>query len=288
MHRRLQSSFTVLAVLLPFFTNLVRAQTSATFGDVISLGTSPSDLVLDEARKRLYLINTQANRVDIYDYAGQSVIGSILVGLTPISGALSMDGTFLYVSNHDSSTLSIIDLTSSNPSAAFVSLPAKPQGVEVGADGRVLISTDGNGTAGTSNTLLIYDGRQGTSSQVQPVAFPPPAATPPSLPQLTSRPTTTFNGKLLRTPDGSYIVGVSNFTNGTTASTVVFVYETASGTVLRSRIVVGQSSTMSMSPDGSSFMAGFRLFDIATLNGKAQQSTANALFTSSSFSTTTN
>jgi DNA-binding beta-propeller fold protein YncE len=284
MHRRLQFGFIFLVLL-----GTANAQTSATFGDVISLGTQPGDIVLDQPRQRVYMINTAANRVDIWDYAAKRIAGSIAVGQSPLAGAMSMDGAYLYVTNHDAASLSVISLASSTPTASFVSLSAKPQGVEVGADGRVLISTDGSGTGGTANTLLIYDGRQGGTNQVLPVTFAPPAATPPTLPQLQQPPTTTFNGKLLRTPNGAYIVGVSNFTNNGQASTVVFVYEAVSGTVLRSRIVVGQSSTMSMSPDGATFMAGFRLFDIATLNGIAQQSTANAMFAATTaFSTTTN
>jgi YVTN family beta-propeller protein len=265
----------------------VRAQTSATFGEVISLGGTPSDIVLDESRQRLYLVNAPANRVDVWDYNAKQLLAPISVGLTPLSAAMSMDNAFLYVTNHDSSSLSVIDLNNSTPSSSSVSLPAKPQGVEVGADGRVLICTDGAGANSTVNTLLIYDGLQGTSGQVQAVAFPPAPATPPTLAQLQARPTTQFNGKLQRTPDGKYIIGVSSITNNTT--TVVYVYETASGTILRNRTVVGQSSTLSVAPDGATFMAGFTLFNVATLNAIAQQSTANAPFTmASTFATTFN
>src|ERR1700678_2543983 len=79
----------------------LRAQTSATFGQVIALGEIPSDIVLDESRQRLYLVNTTANRIDVYDYAGQSVIGSIAGGNRPLGAALSGDNAFLYVANHD-------------------------------------------------------------------------------------------------------------------------------------------------------------------------------------------
>src|SRR5262245_12063851 len=91
---------------------LARAQTSATFGEVISLGATPSDIVLDESRQRLYLVNAPGNRIDIYDYVVRDIIGSIPVGQLPLSAAMSMDNVFLYVANHDSSSLSIIDLTS--------------------------------------------------------------------------------------------------------------------------------------------------------------------------------
>jgi DNA-binding beta-propeller fold protein YncE len=266
----------------------VRAQTSATFGDVIRLGTTPSDIVLDENRKRLYLVNSAAGVVNVYDYSSQNLIGSIPVGITPLAATISMDGGFLYVSNHDSSSLTVINLgTGIGTVVTTVPLPAKPQGIEVGADGRVLICTDGAGTSSLANTLLIYDSTQALSSQVLAVPFPPAPPTPPTLQQLQARPTTQFAGKLQRTPDGKYIVGVSSITNNT--STVVYVYETASGTVLQSRIVVGQSSVLSMSPDGATFMAGFTLYDRATLNVIAQQNTANAPFAmSSSFATTYN
>ncbi|HML16941.1 MAG TPA: hypothetical protein VK419_07935 [Bryobacteraceae bacterium] len=265
----------------------VWAQTSATFGQVIPLGGTPSDIVLDESRQQLYLVNSATNQVQIYNYASQQVTGSITVGTTPLSAAMSMDNHYLYVTNHGSASLSVIDLTNPSYSATTVSLPANPQGVEVGADGRAVISTDGSGTSNASNTLLIYDQTQASQNQVLAVAFPPAAATPPSLQQLLAKPTTQFNGKLHRTPDGQYIIGVNSISNNT--STVVFVYETASGTVLRSRTMVGQSSTLSVAPDGASFMAGFTLFNTATLNAIAQQSTANAPFTmSSSFATTYN
>ena len=47
---------------------------------------------------------------------------------------------------------------------------------------------------------------------------------------------TTINGRLMRTPDGNHILGVSNITNNT--STIVYLYEPASTTVITSRIVV--------------------------------------------------
>jgi DNA-binding beta-propeller fold protein YncE len=266
------------ALILLYFARGLSAQTSATFGEVIPLGGTPSDIVLDEGRQRLYLVNSPANRVDVYDYAGKAVIGSLYVGQAPLSAAISMDSAFLYVANHDSSSLSVISLGGTGLGAiiATVPLPAKPQGVEVGADGRVLICTDGSGTASTANTLLLYDSLQAAASQVLPVPFPPPPPTPPALQPVVLRATTQFNGKLQRTPDGKYIIGVSSTTNNT--QTVVYQYETASGTVLQSRIVTGQSSTLSMSPDGASFMAGFTLFDMATLNVLGQQNTANAPF----------
>ena len=88
--------------------------TGATFGQVIGLGGTPSDIVLDELRGRLYLVNNHSNRVDIYGIPEKALVGSIAVGLTPLAGAMSMDGAFLYVTNQQSSSISVIDLGSLN------------------------------------------------------------------------------------------------------------------------------------------------------------------------------
>lgn len=278
----MQSRFAVsafsAAVLTVLCCGIGRAQTTAaTFGRIIELGGTPSDIVLDEARGRLYLVNAAANRVDVYSYLEDRMLGDIPVGRTPLAAAISMDGAMLFVTNNTSSTLSVVDLGVGIGSLQqTVSLPARPEGVEVGHDGRVVISTEGAGTNNTANTLLIYDRNQTSGQQVIPVQFPPPPPTPTGLPPLFARPTTTFRGKLQRTPDGRLIVGVSTINNNT--QTVAYVYEVDSGVILRNRTVTGQSTTLSMSPDGSRFMAGFTLFETATLQILAQESVAAAPF----------
>lgn len=259
--------------------------TSATFGEIVRLGGTPSDTVLDEARARLYLINQNANRVDVYSYADERVIFQIPVGSAPVAGAISMDGSYLYVTNSGSSSLSVIDLRIGSP-LRTVSLSAIPEGVEAGADGRVLITTQGTSTDDQINTLMIFDPAQEQSAQLTPVSFPPPPPTPsPLTPVTIGRPTTTFRGKLIRTPDGRFIVGLSTINNN--AQTVVFVYEVFSGTILRSRTVTGQSTVLSISPDGAAFMAGFTLYETESLNVLAQYTTANIPFPLSSSATVT-
>lgn len=256
------------------------AQTSGPFfGEVVSLGVTPSDQVLDEQRQRLYLVNSAANRVDIYDYAAKSLIGSIPVGTLPVSAAMDFEGNLLYVTNRDSSSLSIIDLERSGV-REVISLPARPEGVAVGADGRVLITTQGTGANNQVNTLLLYDRNQGFGQQILSLPTPQAIATPTPLPQVfAGRPAVPFPGRLLRTPDGQFIIGmVAINQTATTAQTTLFVYETASGVVLKSRIVTGQSSVLSISPDGSRFMAGSTLYDTATLAVISQMNTANLPF----------
>jgi YVTN family beta-propeller protein len=266
-------SFTLLfSVTVPLSAQVT---TAATFGMVVPLGGTPSDIVMDEARQQLYLVNSAKNRIDIFSMKSQAVTQSIGVGTAPLAAALSMDGAYLYVTNSKSSTLSVISMAGLGGPTVIqtVTLPAVPEGVAVGADGRALIGTQG------TNSLLIFDQTQVAGAQLTPVSTPPPPSTPAPLPTTTTtRPQTAFNSKLIRTPDGLFIIGLTNPGNNG-ANTYLFVYEVASGTVLRSRQVAGQSTVLSIAPDGSRFMAGYTLYDTATLNVVAQQNNANAPFT---------
>jgi DNA-binding beta-propeller fold protein YncE len=259
----------------------------ATFGDVIQLqGGTPSDIVLDELRHQLYLVSNTTSQVFVFDYTSNQVVARIAVGKTPLAGAMSMDGTFLYVTaSGPPSALYAIDL-SANRVAYSQTLPSTPQGVETGVDGRVLVAMVGTGVTNgvPQKTLQVFDPVARTLTDVSVPALTTTLAPVPA--QATGRPTTTFSGKLMRTPDGSFIVGVVTPTAG---STYIFVYEVASGVILRNRTTSGQSSVISMAPDGSRFMAGFALYDTATLAVIAQQNNANAPFTfSSAFNTTQN
>ncbi len=262
-----------------------RAQTAvgATFGDVIPLaGGTPSDVVLDQLRHVLYLINNTTSQVLIFDYTTDMIVGTIPVGKSPIAGAISMDSAWLYVTSGATPTqtasgsplLNVIDL-SQDAVVASVVLPSTPQGVEVGADGRALVSM--LGTSATTGVLAIYDQTQSASQQLQAVTVPALPSAPAPLPATTlTRPVRTFSGTLMRTPDGSNIVGVIT---PTSSSTYIFVYQVASGIVLQNRTISGSSSVLSISPDGTRFMAGMTMYDTSTLAIIAQQNNANAPFT---------
>src|SRR5436190_15201072 len=127
----------------------------ATFGTVTpALGAA--DLVLDQGRGRLYLINSNLNRVQVYSIATRSFLASISTSTQPLAGAMSPDGKFLYVTCYAQASLNVIDLDRSTV-IRRVSLQASPEGVAVGADGKALITTIGTGQGNQYNTLLIYD-----------------------------------------------------------------------------------------------------------------------------------
>src|SRR5437773_2343883 len=243
----------------------------ATFGTVTpALGAA--DLVLDQPRGRLYLINSNLSRVQVYSIAQRTFLASISTNTQPLAGAMSPDGKFLYVTCHSQASLNVIDLDRSTVTRR-VSLPANPEGVAVGVDGKALITTIGTGQGNQFNTLLVYDPNASVGAEISVVLVAPPAPATPIPPPL-GRSALATRSALLPTRDGMRIIGVNNV--GNTRS--VFVYEVASSTILRARTVNFVSNVLSISPDGSKFMAGLTLFETDTLTVIAQQNAANAPF----------
>src|SRR5437899_2950835 len=243
----------------------------ATFGTVTpALGAA--DIVLDQARGRLYLINSNLNRVQVYSIAQRTFLASITTGTQPLSGAMSPDGKFLYVTCYAQASLNVIDLDRSTV-IRRVSLQASPEGVAVGVDGKALITTIGAGQGNQRYTLLVYDPNASVGNEISEVLITPTAAAAPIAPPL-GRSALSTRSALLATNDRSLIIGVNN--SGNTRS--VFVYEVSSATILRARTFNFVSNVLSISPDGSKFMAGLTLFETATLAVLAQQNAANAPF----------
>ncbi len=245
---------------------------AATFGTVVPIIGGASDLVLDEPRARLYLVNTSRNQVEVYSTAQRRLMNPIPTDGTPLAAAISRSGKFLYVASRDASVLDVIDLNALNV-VSRVQLPAQPEGVAVGADERVLISTIGSGAGNASNILLIFDPSAQGSTALSPVTVTPPAPLSPNLPAPSGKVFLGARSRLQASPDGNIIIGVNIPANNFRS---VFVYEAASGTVLRSRLVSNSSGVLAVAPDNSKFMSGSTLFDTATLQVLAQENLANS------------
>ena len=261
-----------LAAVLSFIAGGLSA---ATLGSSFTITGGASDLDLDEARGRIYLIRPAPySQIDVYSISQRRTLSSIKTDTNPLTGAFSRDKKYLYVVCNDAAVLDIIDLDA----AAVINrifLPAKPEAVATGADGRVLIVTQGSGAGNASNVLLLYDPAATDSPALQAITTTPPAPTPPQLPPPAGRTFLAVRSQLVATRTGNLIIGL-NSPNATTRT--VFVYDVASATVLRSRSVGDISNVFSVSPDGSRFMAGLTLFETSTLTVLAQQNAANAPF----------
>jgi len=80
-------------------------------GQVRPLALSPDDL-------HLYAVNTPDDRLEIFDVDPQGTLthsGSVPVGLEPVAAAAHGDGRHVWVVNHLSDSVSIVDVSSSPP-----------------------------------------------------------------------------------------------------------------------------------------------------------------------------
>src|SRR5262249_33611158 len=146
---------------------------AATFGSVVTIVGETSDLVFDEARKQLYVVNSTQNRIEIYSPAQRALLTPIAVDPQPIAAAQSRNGHYLYVTSYSAGGLDATALNA-NRVTARISLPAAPEGVAVGADERVLITSPGTGTATNPlNTFLLYDPSTGNVTSL-PIQLPGP------------------------------------------------------------------------------------------------------------------
>jgi len=243
----------------------------ATLGRPVPIIGGATDLALDEARSRIYLTSSVQNLIQVYSIQSQSVQTTVQTDQTPLSVAISRNGKFLYVTCFDSSALDVIDLDTLAVTI-HVGLPARPEGVAVGRDGRVLISTAGSGTNSASNVLLLYDPAPNAAPVLTSISVAPIAPAAPVFPSPSGRPFLSTRSQLAASRDGATIVGVNQPLAGPSTA---FVYETASTSVLRSRIIAGSSTSLSVSDDGSRFMSGSNLFETATLQLLAQVNAAN-------------
>src|SRR5258706_6611106 len=245
---------------------------AATFGTVVPVIGGATDVVLEETRARLYLVNTCQNRIEVYSTQQRRLLTPISTDGLPIAAAISRSGKVLYVTSQTASAIDVIDLAS-QIIVNRIALVAKPEGIAVGADERVLVSTIGTGGGNLQNVLLLYDPNADPSSALLPVTVTPPPPISPILPPPSGKQFQAARGTLRASLDGKIIVGANIQANGTRA---VFVYEAASATVLRSRLVTNTSGVLAVNSDGSKFMSGAALFDSGTLQILAQQNMANA------------
>jgi uncharacterized protein (TIGR03437 family) len=236
----------LVSLCLGVFVLSTNSASAANIGAVVPVLGQVADLVHDPARNLVYLANPSRNQVEIYSVSTGRITGSIATGLQPASLAMSLDGNTLYAANVGSFTISVISLAAQRADTDFF-VGSRPDAIAVGSDGKIVIL----GTAG----LVRLDPATG---QIQPVPISPPPTPPAGLPITPVSPTPAgFLAGLVATANGNLIIGMS--TNR------LFVYEVASGTVLRSRNVTGLRAILSAAPDGSRFMAGPFLFDTQTM-----------------------
>jgi len=250
---------------------------AATFGKVVPLLGGGSDIVLDEPHNRLYLTSSATNQLQVYSLAQNKFLSAITTDSEPMAAAISRSGQFLYVACYASSVVDVIDLTALAVTNR-ISLPSQPEGIAVAGDERVLISTTGNGTTTITNILLLYDPTPNSPAPLTSLAVTPVAPVAPTFPAPSSRAFLSAHGQLRATRDGSLIAGL-HVTNANAGVGVVFVYQSASGTVLGARtLTTGFLSQLAISDDGTRILCGANLFATSTLQLLGTMNTSNATY----------
>jgi uncharacterized protein (TIGR03437 family) len=246
---------------------------AATFGTVVTHTQPIADLQLDEARRRLYVLNTAANTVEVYSTTTNPprLTNTVKTDSTPLSIAMSRSGRFLYVACYAASSLQIVDLSTTTFTSRSVTLPASPEAVAVGFNETVLISTIGTGVG--QSVLLTFNPAADAAHALNSIPIAPPAPAAPTLTGANIILAQAARAKLQSSADGRTIIGVHM-----TGARTVFVFDVNSATVLRARTIGGISSVLAVSPDASQFLSGPQLFNASTMAVVAQQSTTNAPF----------
>src|SRR5260370_29063270 len=90
----------LLGVPVLAFLGLAAESRAATFGTVVPVRGTVSDIALDESRAAVYAANFTAYRVEIVDIPSQSIRGAISVNRPPSAVALSPDNRFLVIGEY--------------------------------------------------------------------------------------------------------------------------------------------------------------------------------------------
>src|SRR5581483_10263265 len=139
---RLFGSFLSLLVLtLPGF--------AATFGTVVPIVGGAADIVLDEPRQKLYLVNSSLNQIQIYqtNFSPPRLQTSLRICNQPTSAVMSQDNNLLYVTCYSDTSVAVLNINAATPTTARppLTLPANPEGIALGGDGKIVITTIGTG-----------------------------------------------------------------------------------------------------------------------------------------------
>ena len=83
----------IRALPLLFLIQLMSAVShAATFGTVVPVVGGVADIVLDEPRQRLYLVNSNRNQVEVYSIPQRRFLTPVSVEQQPLAGAISRNG----------------------------------------------------------------------------------------------------------------------------------------------------------------------------------------------------
>jgi len=116
-----------------------------------------------------YIPNTDASSVSVVDLAANQTIATIPVGQSPIGVAISPDGAKVYITNQQSSTISVINTATNTVQTTFVTpIGTKPTGIVVTPDNSKIYVADHQ-----LNSVLVYNTATNSLISTIPVGTSP-------------------------------------------------------------------------------------------------------------------
>ncbi|MBK5291529.1 MAG: hypothetical protein JJE04_07645 [Acidobacteriia bacterium] len=247
---RILGAFAALAI--------AAATQAATFGTLVPVRGTVSDIALDERRLQLYIANFSANRVDVMSTTSRTLGDPMPVFKPPSAVALSPDNRYLVVGHYDT-----FATASAKGGYTIFDLDAGLK-QEVAIGNPVLAVSFGSGTQAlvvTTGEILLLDPQSArtqslTTTTLSSTALPVPFATfPPNI----IKASTGVSG------DRKTIVVLAE----AAGSNAIFRYQVGDDKVTLIQYVSSPPlgpRAVSVNQDGSSFMVGWILLDSRGLN----------------------
>src|ERR1051326_3820775 len=85
---------------------------AATFGTVVPIVGGAADIVLDEPRQKLYLVNSSLNQIQIYqtNFTPPRLQTSIRICNQPTAAVMSQDTNLLYVTCYSDTSVAVLNI----------------------------------------------------------------------------------------------------------------------------------------------------------------------------------
>ena len=240
----------LIPITIAALTASVAVSASASFGTVVPVGGTASDICLDEGRGVLYIANLGGNTIQVMSLADNTIHTSINVAANPVSMSLSPDDQYLLVAHFGNWTatdpnknlLTLIHLADN--STVTYNTYDPPLGVAFVNTGKALVVT--------TTSFLLFDPVSGQISMITPLS-----TVPVVLPVAGA----TFPGQisqaaLTASADGSMVYGIADAGTGTQP---VFQYY-AKGNTVAGGVWISQPPLLprvAVAADGSSAFIGW-------------------------------
>ena len=248
----------IFSIAMTLLTAGAGRSVAATFGTVVPIGGTPSDIALDEPRGVLYISDFGCACIDVMSLGDHTIRTSINVAPFPTAIALSPSGQYLVSVHHNNvagttGLVTVIDLNNNQAQTTYA-VGAVPLGVSFAKT----LNGDQGGIAviGTNASILTLDPETGEINilvSMSQVAQTVPQSAPFYPEQFTE-------AALQTSADGWTVWGVFG---GGSGSQAMFWYNAFNSTLATSGWITSPAlqPRISVSGDGSHAMIGWAQFD---------------------------